>query len=103
MLFPTNGVVCCCHAVQVLKQKTSLKRLAYLQSCAGDALQDGQQDEQLSSCVNYCPDIDGQATPDDLHACAALQFWTPTILAERGVRDLRILGLASAAPWAVTA
>ena len=37
-----------------------------------------------------------------LHACAALQFWTPTILAERGVRDLRVLGLASAAPWAVT-
>lgn len=49
----------------------------------------------------YCPGIDGQATPDDLHACAALQFWTPTILAERGVRDQRVLGLASAAPWAV--
>ena len=38
-----------------------------------------------------------------MHICAALQFWTPTILAERGVRDLRTLGLASAVPWAVIA
>ncbi|KAK9835423.1 hypothetical protein WJX81_008633 [Elliptochloris bilobata] len=33
----------------------------------------------------------------------ALQFWTPMILAERGVGDLRVLGLASAGPWAAAA
>ena len=35
--------------------------------------------------------------------CAALQFWTPAMLAASGVSDLRMLGVASAVPWAVGA